>query len=240
MTDDFLTKSVEAELEYKEDSGVGAFEGYASTFDNIDRHNDAVVKGAYRETIKKFKKEGGKMPLLWQHSSGSPVGVITDMREDDKGLIVKGVFADTQAGREARELLKIAAVRKMSIGFRVNKYSWDEKKGTRFLEEIDLMEVSLVTFPANEQASITAVKSDLPQTGREFEKFLRDAGFSKAAARGITNSGFNGRDAQDEEEQPIGRDAQAIGADVLKSVSDLTQLLRSFTHVSGNGTKAGH
>ncbi len=230
----------ESQLECKADdaAGFGAFEGYASTFGNLDYHNDVVVSGAYKATIKDFKKVGA-MPLLWQHDVRQPVGVITEMVEDEKGLLVRGAFADTQAGREAREYLRIKAVRQMSIGFRVNKYSFDDKKGTRFLEDIDLKEVSLVTFPANERAAITRVKAQSPQTEREFEKFLRDAGFSKAAAKAITCQGFKGaREAALEEtaENLNGRDAQdeAKNGEVLKSLAGLSNLIRSLTHDGRN------
>lgn len=230
----------ESQLECKADdaAGFGAFEGYASTFGNLDYHNDVVVSGAYKATIKNFKKVGA-MPLLWQHDVRQPVGVITEMVEDEKGLLVRGAFADTQAGREAREYLRIKAVRQMSIGFRVNKYSFDDKKGTRFLEDIDLKEVSLVTFPANERAEITRIKS-APQTEREFEKFLREAGFSKAAAKAITTQGFKvARDADLKEESADnlnGRDAQdeAKNGELVKGLAGLSNLIRSLTHDGRN------
>ena len=178
-------KNASFDVEFKADSdGIGGFEGYASFFGNVDSYGDVVEAGSFAKTIKDFKKNGSALPLLWQHDTSLPIGVIKSMREDEHGLFVSGVFADTQAGKEGRELLKLSAVKKMSIGYRVKQARYDEKKGLRYLQEIELMEISLVTFPANDKAAVTSVKNgELPKTKRTFEQLLVDLGFSKRAAK---------------------------------------------------------
>ena len=220
------TKDYTADIEYKADSaGVGGFEGYASVFGVLDYHNDIVVDGAFTETMKAFKKSGSTMPLLWQHNTGQPVGVINSMRQDEKGLLVSGVFADTEAGRDAREYLRLKAVQKMSIGYRVKKASYDDKKGIRYIEEIELGEVSLVTFPANEKATITSVKADLPKTEREFESLLREIGFSRNAAKSITAGGFKAKAEVGEQDSTV-RDAQDASL-VAQKLAELSNFIRS-------------
>jgi hypothetical protein len=114
------------------------------------------------------------------------------MREDDTGLFVKGQLADTQLGGDAYKLLKMGAVSGLSIGFRTLKSKLDEESGIRTLTEVELWEVSLVTFPANDAARITGVKSEseLP-TEREFERWLRrEGGYTEAQAKTIVSKGF--------------------------------------------------
>jgi HK97 family phage prohead protease len=131
----------------------GQFEGYASVFNNVDRHGDVVMPGAFRKTI----SENPSVPILWQHDQSKPIGVTMAIREDQNGLLVKGELnLETQLGREAYSLLKQGALKGLSIGYQVIK---DDLAGrVRQLKEVRLMEYSLVTFPANELAQVTSIK----------------------------------------------------------------------------------
>ncbi|MGL6349731.1 MAG: HK97 family phage prohead protease [Aeromonas sp.] len=168
------------------DGDAGEFEGYGSVFDVVDSYNEVVVKGAFSKTLKE------KMPaLLWQHRASEPIGVFTEAREDERGLYVKGQLnLEVQQGREAYALLKQGALSGLSIGFFTKSDHFDAQKGIRYLNEIKLLEVSLVTFPANEAATVDKVKS-APDTVRDFEKFLREAGDSQNDAKIIASHGFN-------------------------------------------------
>ena len=142
--------------------------------------------------------------MLFQHKTDEPIGVFESIYEDSKGLYVKGKLAlGTQKGRETYELLKIGALDGMSIGFKADptKQGYNEnKRGVRTLKEVDLMEISLVTFPMNEQAMVQSVKGNLKSI-RDWEKILREAGGlsrteAKIGAKALAES-LNQRDADD-------------------------------------------
>lgn len=180
-------------LEIKAEGDDGTFSGYASTFGNTDHVDDVVDTKAFDRYLTEKVAKGIMPKMLWQHDSRSPIGVFTDVRKDMHGLIVRGKLAlKTSKGAEAYELLKMGAIDAMSIGFYLMDYDIDRQKDVRILKEIDLFEVSLVTFPANEAAKIAAVKNNgLPRTKREFEKFLREAGYSRDEARNIASTGYD-------------------------------------------------
>jgi hypothetical protein len=124
------------------------------------------------------------------------------MKEDDTGLHVEGQLAlKTAQGSEAYELLKMGALDGLSIGYITQASTIDDKKRVRTLTDVDLLEVSVVTFPANTSALVQAVKAaERIKTIREFEDFLRDVGgFSSEAAKKIASSGFKAKpDPRDE------------------------------------------
>lgn len=163
----------------------GSIEGYASVFGVRDSYDDVIAKGAFLDSIAEHKAAGTMPAMLWQHDASQPIGVWTEMREDDKGLFIKGQLAlETRQGAEAYVLVKMGAINGMSIGFvSVPGTSVYKDDGVRVLNKIDLWENSLVTFPANEKARITGVKSsnDLA-TPKDAERILREAGFSKSEA----------------------------------------------------------
>lgn len=168
------------------------FEGYGSVFDVLDSYADVVAKGAFKRTLKEARQKGVAPALLWQHDPGQPIGVYDEMREDEHGLFVKGRLADTPEGDRAYKLLKMGALSGLSIGFRTLKSKMDDETGIRTLTEIELWEVSLVTFPANQAARVTGVKANgqLP-TEREFERWLRrEAKFTEAEAKTIIAKGY--------------------------------------------------
>lgn len=183
-------------LETKDLKDTGEFEGYASTFGNVDQGGDVVEPGAFIESVVKAKSDGRTIPMLWQHDQREPIGVWKDIAEDSKGLYVKGQLlleADPLAKR-AHGLLKAKALGGMSIGYALppGAAEYDDKRRVRRLKKIDLREISLVTMPMNVQARVTTVKSILEAgnmpTVREFEEFLRDAGgFSKSLAAAIAS-----------------------------------------------------
>lgn len=187
-------------LDAKAVGDAGEFEGYASTFGNVDQGGDVVEPGAFIEGIVKAKKDGRTIPMLWQHDQREPIGVWVDMAEDTKGLYVKGnllIEADPLAKR-AHGLLKAKALGGMSIGYRipVGGAEQDEKRrGVTRLKTIDLREISLVTMPMNIEARVTGVKSTVEAgklpTLAEFEDLLRDAGgFSRSQAKAIAAHGL--------------------------------------------------
>lgn len=205
--DDMEEKNFAFEAELKaygsqdddENKQYGEFEGYGSVFGNKDLGNDVVEKGAFAESLKMKKPEDVK--LLYQHKSDMPIGVFDSIKEDEHGLRVKGRLAlQTQAGREAYELMKMGALKGLSIGFKVNpeKVSYDRRTNKRTIREVDLMEVSLVTFPMNPKAMIRSVKSE-DISIREWENGMRDAfnlsrSEAKVAAAAVYKA-FDQRDA---------------------------------------------
>ena len=169
------------EVKAKDD---GSVEGYGSVFGHKDAYSDIVAPGAFKATLAAHKAAGTMPAMLWQHDADKPIGVWTEMVEDEKGLRIKGQLAmETVKGKEAHALLKMGALNGLSIGFMSKEWAYDRDTEVRTLTAIDLWEVSLVTFPANEKARVTNVKSaDEMATPKDAEKALRDAGFSKSDA----------------------------------------------------------
>ena len=171
-----LTKSISEE---------GEFEGYASVFDVEDHGGDTVKKGAFRRGLEKLIKEKRKVKMLWHHQRWEPIGVYKEVYEDDTGLYFRGQMTlGVQRADETRLLMMSEAVDSVSIGGYVAKEKWDNKTGKRDLLEIELKEISPVTFPMLDAARIVSVKSLPDDAGvREVEKCLREAGFSTSEAR---------------------------------------------------------
>ena len=136
----------------------GTFEGYASLFNSEDQSRDVIAPGAFRETLARRGVSGIKM--LFQHDPSEPIGVWLDIAEDERGLKVKGrLMRDVARAREVLSLMKAGALEGLSIGFRMEKGARDSRTGIRTLRKIDLWEISVVTFPMQPGALITAVKS---------------------------------------------------------------------------------
>ena len=171
-------------LQIKATGEDGTIEGYGSVFGVRDNYDDIIAKGAFAASLAEHKAAGTMPAMLWQHSADAPIGVWTDMVEDEKGLYIKGqLVMDTVRGKEAHALLKAGAINGLSIGFMSKQWAYDRDTDVRTLTEIDLWEVSLVTFPANEKARVTNVKSiDAIESIRDVEQVLRDRGFSKTEA----------------------------------------------------------
>ena len=174
-------------FEYKLDANKeGAFSGYGSIFGNIDSANEIVSAGAFADSIKQYANSNVNLPVLWQHKYDSPIGVYRKFTEDSIGLRVEGeINLEVQQGREAYALLKQGAISGLSIGYSVEQYEMDNQSNIRILKALNLYEVSLVTFPANDRARVTDVKSIY--TVRDLEKFLRDAGLSRGEALGVAS-----------------------------------------------------
>lgn len=154
----------------------GTFEGYASVFNAIDQQNDAIAPGAFTASLAKWKNEGHLPKLLWQHDPHTPVGLWDQMEEDEYGLFVRGhLLLNIPKGREAYILLKEGVVDGLSIGFLPRKSHHEGR--ARVIDQVDLFEVSLVTFMANPLAYVTSCKE---RTEKE------DPAETKAAVFGAT------------------------------------------------------
>lgn len=178
----------------------GTFSGYGSVFGNVDSYDEIVAAGAFKSSLKAIKDGGDPLPVLWQHNPAQPIGGYTELAEDDNGLKVAGFLLkdDVALAKEAYALMRARVVKGLSIGYYVRDSSYDEKTGIRTLKELDLREISVVTFPANTLAQVENVKhalqamikaGQLPSV-RDFEDFLREAGFSKSQATCIANHGL--------------------------------------------------
>lgn len=147
-------------LQIKATGDDGTVEGYGSVFGVRDNYDDVIAKGAFIQSLKDHKAAGTMPAMLWQHDADKPIGVWTEMVEDEKGLRIKGQLAmETVKGKEAHALLKMGALNGLSIGFMSKEWAYDRDTEVRTLTAIDLWEVSLVTFPANEKARVTNVKA---------------------------------------------------------------------------------
>ncbi|MEM9011805.1 MAG: HK97 family phage prohead protease [Pseudomonadota bacterium] len=132
-------------------------EGYASLFGVADQGGDVVAKGAYAASLARLSAAGRRVKMLWQHDPGRPIGVWDVVAEDATGLRVKGrLLTEVQAGREALALLRAGAIDGLSIGYRTLRAEKAAETGGRRLHEIELWEVSLVTFPMLPEARVAA------------------------------------------------------------------------------------
>lgn len=192
MSEQIITRrlvTLDRTFEFKQKADdSGTFEGYASTFGNEDTYGDTIIKGAFKASLSKYAAEGRNVKMLWNHKRDEPIGVYTAAAEDNHGLIVTGKFTKSvRRAAETHDLMKDGAIDSMSIGGYVTKEMYDNKTGKSELHEIDLQEISPVTFPANVQARINTVKSiEACGTIDELEAHLRDVGgFSKKEAMAI-------------------------------------------------------
>ena len=125
--------------------------GYASIFGVADSGGDVVRAGAFARPV----GEGKRLPLLWQHAADEPIGFVERLSEDGRGLrVVARVAADTRRGGDAAALLKAGALDGLSFGYRVRASRPDRARGLRELTDLEIIEVSLVTFPMQPRARI--------------------------------------------------------------------------------------
>lgn len=166
-----------------EDDDYHYFEGYLSTYSNVDRVGEVMDPKCFDESIKQFTPM-----LLWQHKSTEVVGVFTEVRSDETGLWVKGKMpkSDTLVSGRIFPQMKVGSVRAMSVGFIPEE--WEYRDDIKHHTKVTLVEGSLVAFPANPNAKIYDMKSynieDVEEikTKRDFEKLLRESGsFSNKA-----------------------------------------------------------
>ena len=229
------TKDYETQIQFKadlkmghedEEKEEGVFEGYGSVFNNTDLGNDIIKKGAFEKSLRKKGPKGVKM--LYQHKSDMPIGVYEKIMEDEKGLYVKGKLAlGTQAGKEAYELMKMGALSGLSIGFRTNEkgYHYDKRTRKRIIEEVELMEVSLVTFPMNPKAQVDMVKSE-DITIREWENGMRDAfNLSRSEAKVAAKAVYQVFEERKSDEMS---DSLEEDAELVEAIKNLTQTLKTL------------
>lgn len=183
-------KTAPLAFELKTIGDQGEFEGYALTYGNKDDGGDICVRGCMTKSLS--KRPANKVKMLWQHDPLHVIGKWNEFVDNEKGLLAKGqLFMDVQKAREVFAILKGGGIDGLSIGYRAEDHEYDKAADARLLKQIDVREISVVTFAMNPEATITMVKSasDI-KTKRQFEEFLRDHGFSSGAAKGIASKGF--------------------------------------------------
>ncbi|MCV2880976.1 HK97 family phage prohead protease [Actibacterium sp. XHP0104] len=135
-------------------------EGYASLFGKTDQGGDVVQRGAYGKSLAALMAAGRRVKMLWQHDPAQPIGIWDEVREDEVGLYVKGrLLTEVERGREAAALIEAGAIDGLSIGYRTKRAEKDAS-GRRLLSELELWEVSLVTFPMLPDARVGAKAGD--------------------------------------------------------------------------------
>lgn len=155
------SKHFQCTLALKNIEENGVFAGYGSVFNIVDSQRDMVLPGAFEESV---SGNGQRIKLLWQHDAKEPIGVIEELREDAQGLYVRGrLLLQVARAREAYALLKEGVLSGLSIGYSPVRYRLDADSGVRLLSKVDLWEISLVTFPANDAARVTVVKQEESQ-----------------------------------------------------------------------------
>lgn len=199
------TKAIQ--LDFKADS-QGVIEGYASRFGEVDQGGDVVMPGAYASSLSSL--DGRNIKMLWQHDPEQPIGVWDEVKEDETGLYVKGrILTEVEKGREVLALIHAGAIDGLSIGYRTKRSDRGDK-GERRLLEVELWEVSVVTFPMLASARVDAAKAS-KMSIREFEqKLTQDAGFSRSVARALLGGGFEAVQAM--------QDAGENGLDELRAL----------------------
>ena len=200
----------------------GEFQGYASACGPpADIVGDVIIKGAFAAAIQEHKSAGTRPAMLWSHNHSEPIGVWTELVEDARGLLVTGKLTlATARAREAYALLQDGAI-SLSIGFTLAPGGARERAGIREITKVArLPEISLVAMPANTRATVTQVKAR-PANPREFERLLRDAGFSSREAKAATAAGWRG----------IARDERSPLDLVLSKIEQLQRSIEELQNV---------
>ncbi len=211
-----MKQRLDIPLKIKSISESGEFEGYGSVFGVKDSHSDIVIAGAFTKSLNNWQGKNGLPAMLWQHQIDEPIGVYTEMREDDTGLYLKGrlLIDDDPLAKRAYGHLKAGSIKGLSIGYNLKDYEYDRNKDAFILKEIELWEVSLVTFAANEEACVSDVKSALARgdtpTQKSIERVLRDVGLSRNQAKAFMANGYSALSL---------RDVESDALETLKSIN---------------------
>ncbi len=222
------------------------FEGHGSIFGNVDLGGDVVLPGAFKHSLAQHEKAGSLPQMFWMHWPDRVPGKWLSMKEDKKGLKVKGTLAETPLGDEIRTLLQMDAVKGLSIGYRTVDQEFAED-GTRLLKELELWEVSVVSLPMNPLAQVAHAKSQLSAIGeyvptpREFERILRDVGCSQMVAKRIMSKLFedeeSARDVSDiprdvkvdKDDSEATRDVEADDEDIARVANEIAERMFAST-----------
>lgn len=177
---------------FTEQQKEGAFSGYAAATGNVDLGSDIILKGAFSDWLK--IADASRVRVLWNHDWDRPIGKNMAMSEDDRGLLVDGeLLLDIQKAQEARTLVKNNAIDGLSIGYRVDDFSYDNN--VRVIKKLSVLEYSFVTFAMNTNAIVNDMKSAKLDSVRDIENYLRDAcGLSRNDAKTLISKIKNSRD----------------------------------------------
>lgn len=224
--------TLDAGLEVRAANDDGTFEGYGSVFGEVDSYNDIVARGAFVESLRDLESKGRKPALLWQHRPDMPIGVYEEVREDDKGLFVRGrLLRGVPEADKAIALLRGGAISGLSIGFRAREWSYDKDTDILTHTKVDLWEVSLVTFPACDPARVSSVKAMAEgwDSLADAEAALREhysrreataiVASIKSLARGDRAGGATERDQSAERDAQAAASLKASLARLAKSLS---------------------
>jgi HK97 family phage prohead protease len=225
------TKSFAFKVKAADDEGQ--IEGYVSVFGVRDSYNEVVMPGAFADSLAKHKREGTNPLMLWQHNPDEPIGVWNELSDDGTGLNGKGqLLKGVKRADEALIMLKAGAIQGMSIGYREVDVTPADATNPRKLLKLDLLEASIVSFPANRRARVDSVKSEGrfanfaqrlrdgdPPSIKEFEDILREAGVPKAMAVQIASVGYA---------KAVRSDSEGSEA-IVKSMGDAIASLKAIT-----------
>jgi len=206
----------------------GVFEGYASLFNREDMARDVVLPGAFRKSL--AERGPGGVRMLFQHDPAHPIGVWEHIEEDALGLKVRGrLTLDVEKARDVLSLMRAGAIDGLSIGFKARRTQRDSRAGVRRIVDLDLWEISVVTFPMQPGARVHGVKSSpfggAVPTERQFERWLaREAGFTRSEARALMRAGFHGLKSR-RDAGPDATEAARIRAQIRRTIA----LLKSDT-----------
>lgn len=222
-------------FEVKELTDDGTFTGYASTFGNKDFGGDVIERGAFVDTL---KENGGKVPILFNHSWMRPIGYGLEAKEDDHGLLVVGEFTlGSTDGRDAYETAKHAAKRKqrhgLSIGYSIRDGGAEQRGEARRLKALNLHEYSMAVFPMNPKARIREVKAGA--TWRECEDYLRSVGLTQLEAKSFLSAVGLARDVTGTIGIPPARDVTGEKLESFLHDFELFTLVTRFQEFTQNG-----
>lgn len=214
---------------HRPDEDFATFSGFAATFNNIDLQDDIIVRGAFLKTL----QSGRKVKLLWQHNHDEIVGSLLKIEETDEGLVVEGrLNLGTRRGAEAIALLRAGDLDSMSIGFRVKKDEFDPDTGIRILKELELIEISLVSIPANPLAVVTDVKSiDELEKIADVNIFFKELGLSNKQIKTLISKikNFSRQDAGEHELEQKEQDVVDVKAKQAK-LDETVELMKRFNN----------
>ncbi len=215
------------------DLATGEFEGYGSVFDSVDLGGDTIKRGAYAETLEEMRRKNTMPAMLWAHNATEPIGEWLEMREDERGLYVRGMLwvdgnrrnrAAVANAEKARNLMLANGPKGLSIGGNIAAGGAEdvEKDGrmVRQISKFDLWETSPCVFAMEPKAAVTAVKSITPRT---LEKFLIETGkFTRNEAKQCVSEAFSQRDAGSNDQRDAG-DGSLSAADLATIYDEISR-----------------